>query len=187
MNSKSGTVASKKAVTRTLHRNELRGYRPRKTLQNRHLQARLKYTEENLEKHYAYWKRILWSEQTKLELCCHGDTLYVWTEKWEAYNLKNTVPHNETRWWEYNAVGMLQCVRNWETCQGGRNHKERRINSFNFGLFYWIVNWDRQDMREKERARHAAKGHGGDSNRDSYILTIWHVAACSHTKKAPKK
>lgn len=53
---------------------------------------------------------------------------------------KEHYPHTETRWWEYNAVGRLQCVRNWETCQGGRNHKERRINSFNFGLFYWIVN-----------------------------------------------
>lgn len=112
MKSKSRTVASKEAVTRTLHRNELRGYRPRKTLQNRRLQARLKYTEENLEKDYAYWKSILWSEETKLELCCHGDALYVWTEKWEAYNLKNTVPHSETRWWESNAVGMLRSIWN---------------------------------------------------------------------------
>lgn len=42
-------------------------------------------------------------------------------------------------------------------------------------------------MREKERARHAAKGHGGDSNRERCILTIWHVVASSHTKKALKK
>lgn len=33
----------------------------------------------------------------------------------------------ESCWCEYCAVGILQCIRKWESCRGGRNHEERRI------------------------------------------------------------
>ena len=91
---KSGIVVSKKTITRALHRNGLRGCRTRKTplLQKRHLKARLKYAKDKLEKDYAYWKHVLWSNETKLELFAHRDVAYVWRKKGEAYNPKNTVP-----------------------------------------------------------------------------------------------
>lgn len=61
---KSGIVVSNKTVTRALNRNGLRGCRPRKTpLLKRHLQARLKYAKDNLEKDYAYWRHVIWSER----------------------------------------------------------------------------------------------------------------------------
>ena len=80
---KSGTVVSNKTVTRALYREGLRGCRPRKTplLQKRHLQARLKYAKDNLEKDYAYWRRVLWSDETKLELSGHRDVAYVWRKE----------------------------------------------------------------------------------------------------------
>ena len=65
---KSGLEVSRKAVSRTLNRNGLHGCRPRKTplLKKRHLQARLKFARENLDKGEAYWKSVIWSGETKL-------------------------------------------------------------------------------------------------------------------------
>jgi len=90
---RSGIVVSKKTASRALYRNGLRGCRPRKTplLQKRHLQASL-YAKDNLEKDYAYWRRVLWSDETKLELFGYRDVAYVWRKKEEAYNPKNIVP-----------------------------------------------------------------------------------------------
>lgn len=107
----SAIVVSKKTITRALHRNGLQGCRPRKNplLKKRHLQARLKYAQDNLEKEYAYWKYVLWSDETKLELFGHRNTAYV---PW---------------WWEYYGLWMLQCIWNWKSCQGGSNHERRKI------------------------------------------------------------
>lgn len=90
----SGVDVSEKTVTRALHRNGLRGYRPRRTplLQKRHLQARLKYAQGNLQKPEAFWKRVIWSDETKLELFGHRDVAYVWRKQGEAYHPKNTIP-----------------------------------------------------------------------------------------------
>lgn len=90
----SGVEVSKHTVARALHRNGLRGCRPRKTplLQKRHLKARLQYARDNLQKPAAYWKRVIWSDETKLELFGHRDVAFVWRKKGEAHNPQNTVP-----------------------------------------------------------------------------------------------
>ena len=74
---------SRSTVKRVLHRNALRDCRPRKTplLKKRHLQARLKYARDHLEEGEAFWKSVLWSDETKLELFGHMDIAYVWRKK----------------------------------------------------------------------------------------------------------
>ena len=100
---KSGFEVSEKTIIRALHRNGLRGYRPRRTplLQKRHLKARLKFAKDNLQKPEGYWKRVMWSDETlgspilmdetNLELFGHRDVAYVWRKQGEAYHPKKTV------------------------------------------------------------------------------------------------
>ena len=90
----SGTSVSKCTVTNFLHRNSLKGCRPRKTplLKKNHLDARIKYAKEHINKDSSFWKRILWSDETKLELFGHSSQQYVYREKNAEFQPKNTVP-----------------------------------------------------------------------------------------------
>ena len=90
----SGVCVSRHTVVRALHRGGLWGCRPRRTplLKPRHITARLKFAREYLKKKDDFWKSVLWSDETKLELFGHMDTAYVWRRKGEAYKPVNTVP-----------------------------------------------------------------------------------------------
>lgn len=59
-----------------------------KLLKKRHLQARLKFAKDNLEKNYAYWKCVLWSD----EPLGHRDVACVWRKKGKTLNPKDTIP-----------------------------------------------------------------------------------------------
>lgn len=88
-------------------------------LSERHLQARLKYAKDSLEKDYRYW-----SYDMKLKLFGHRDAAYIWRKKGEMYNPKDSIPHSEMWWWKRYTVGTLQCIWNWESHQGRRNQEE---------------------------------------------------------------
>ena len=89
-----GTNVSRSTIGRVLHRAGLHGRRPRKTplLKNRHLKARVAFAKRHLQHDSNFWKNVVWSDETKLELFGHMDAQYVWRKKGEAYNPKNTVP-----------------------------------------------------------------------------------------------
>uniref|UniRef100_A0AAZ3NVJ3 Tc1-like transposase DDE domain-containing protein n=1 Tax=Oncorhynchus tshawytscha TaxID=74940 RepID=A0AAZ3NVJ3_ONCTS len=42
--------------------------------------------------HRTFWRNVLWSDETKIELFGHNDRRYVWRKKWEACKPKNTIP-----------------------------------------------------------------------------------------------
>jgi hypothetical protein len=44
------------------------------------------------EKDRSFWRNVLWSDETKIELFRHNDQLYVWRKKGEACKPKNTIP-----------------------------------------------------------------------------------------------
>lgn len=89
-----GKQVSKNTVRRALYRNGLHGRTPRRTPlhKTRHLKARLNFAKENLERSSAFWSNVLWSDETKIELFGHNDQRFIWREKGEAYNPKNTIP-----------------------------------------------------------------------------------------------
>ncbi len=88
-----GLPVSTKTVARTLHRADFGEYRPRKTpfLKPRHLTVRLAFAKRHLEHDNDFWKSIIWSDETKIELFAHKYSHYVWRKAGEAFNPKNTL------------------------------------------------------------------------------------------------
>ena len=46
-----------------------------------------------MDKEKAFWRKVLWSDETKVGLFGHNDQNYVWRREGEAFNIKNTVRH----------------------------------------------------------------------------------------------
>ena len=92
--SASGIKVTKCTISNELHRNSLKSCSPRKTplLLKRHRDARLKFTKEHKEKECTFWEKVLWTDETKLELFGHNYRNHVWRKDGEAYLPKNTVP-----------------------------------------------------------------------------------------------
>lgn len=72
-------VVSKKTITRTLNRtvrlHTKKNFYRRDPLKQLQRNSKYKYEEDNLEKDFAYWKLILWSDETTLELFSHRGCL----------------------------------------------------------------------------------------------------------------
>ena len=45
-----------------------------------------------IQEDYAYWKRAIVTNQTKIDLCGHTDAAYMWWKTGEEYNPKDTIP-----------------------------------------------------------------------------------------------
>uniref|UniRef100_A0A674C7G8 Paired domain-containing protein n=1 Tax=Salmo trutta TaxID=8032 RepID=A0A674C7G8_SALTR len=89
-----GTKVSISTVKRVLYRHNLKGRSARKKppLQNRHKKARQRFATAHGDKDHTFWRNVLWSDETKLELFGHNDHCYVWRKKGDACKLKNTIP-----------------------------------------------------------------------------------------------
>ena len=44
------------------------------------------------DKENCFWGKVVWSDETKIELFRHNDAQKIWHKKGEAFLLKNTVP-----------------------------------------------------------------------------------------------
>ena len=58
----------------------------------RHRDARLKFVTEHKDKEYSYWEKVLWTDETKIELFGHNSRNHVWRKDGEVYSPKNTIP-----------------------------------------------------------------------------------------------
>jgi hypothetical protein len=88
-----GTKVSIAIVKRVLyqHKGRLKGRSARKkTLLQR--KAKLLFATADGDKDHSFWRNVLWSDETKIELFGRNDHLYVWREKGKACKPKNTIP-----------------------------------------------------------------------------------------------
>ena len=88
------TKVSISTVKRVLYRHNLKDHSAKKKplLQNHHKNARLQFATAHGDKDRTFWRNVLWSDETKIELFGHNDHCYVWTKKGEACKPKNTIP-----------------------------------------------------------------------------------------------
>uniref|UniRef100_A0A9J7YFI9 Transposase Tc1-like domain-containing protein n=1 Tax=Cyprinus carpio carpio TaxID=630221 RepID=A0A9J7YFI9_CYPCA len=89
-----GTTVTKQTIGSTLRRNELKSCSASKVplLKKAHVQASLKFAKEHLNDSEKAWKKVLWSDETKIELSGINSTRRVWRERNADYDPKNTIP-----------------------------------------------------------------------------------------------
>lgn len=68
---------------------------------------------------------IIWDDRWGDSLA--AEILLMLGERSKRQTTRRTSSHSETQWWEHYDVGIIQCVWNWESHQGGSNHEERRM------------------------------------------------------------
>ena len=90
----SGTNVCKNTIRTLLRKSAFHSRSPRKTplLKEIHVKKRQNFAEEHLSKPSSFWDKILWSDETKIELFGRNCVSHVWRQKNSASHPKNTVP-----------------------------------------------------------------------------------------------
>uniref|UniRef100_A0AAZ3P3X6 Transposase Tc1-like domain-containing protein n=1 Tax=Oncorhynchus tshawytscha TaxID=74940 RepID=A0AAZ3P3X6_ONCTS len=89
-----GTKVSISTVKLVLYQQNLKGRSARKKplLQNRHKKARLQFANAHRDKDNTFWRNVLMTDETKIELFGHYDHHYVSRKRGEPCKPKNTIP-----------------------------------------------------------------------------------------------
>jgi len=89
---RAGTPLSKVTVGNTLRRHGLKSYMVWK-VKPAHVKACLKFANDHLDDPEESWEKVIWSDETKIELFGHNSTNCVWKKKNDEYHFKNTMKH----------------------------------------------------------------------------------------------
>ncbi|XP_069625515.1 farnesyl pyrophosphate synthase-like [Ranitomeya imitator] len=83
-----GTIVSKKTISNTLNHHGLYAHSSLKTplLKKMHVQARLQYASQHLEKPVKSWENMVLSDETKIELFGCRSKQHVWRPKGTTYH-----------------------------------------------------------------------------------------------------
>ncbi len=89
-----GGSCRKSTITAALHQSGLYGRvaRRKPLLSARHMKARMEFAKKHLKDSKMVTNKILWSDETKIELFGLNSKRYVWRKPGTAHHLSNTVP-----------------------------------------------------------------------------------------------
>lgn len=90
----SGVAVSRCTIRRHLQKNGLHGRvaRRKPLLRKCHKVSRLQYAKQHRDKPQNFWNKVIWSDETKIELFGHNHKRYVWRGVNKAYDERNTIP-----------------------------------------------------------------------------------------------
>lgn len=87
-----GVDVSKSTIRRRLHQQDYRGYttrcKPLISLKNR--KARLQFAKKHLKEPQEFWKKVLWTDETKINMYQSDGKRKVWRKKRHAHDPKHT-------------------------------------------------------------------------------------------------
>ena len=90
-----GETSRRTTITATLHRSGLYGRvaRRKSILSERHMKARLEFAKKKHQKDSQTMRnKILWSDETKIELFSFNSKYHVWRKPGTTHQLPNTIP-----------------------------------------------------------------------------------------------
>ncbi len=93
-------------------------------LKKAHVQARLKFANDSEEN----WVKVLWSDETKIQLFGINSTRRVWRRSNAAYDPKEHHPHRQTRRWKHalgGGGGVL--LRRQDNCSALKETMDRAM------------------------------------------------------------
>uniref|UniRef100_A0A3B4TNE5 Uncharacterized protein n=1 Tax=Seriola dumerili TaxID=41447 RepID=A0A3B4TNE5_SERDU len=82
-------------IRKTLNKQGIYGRTPRRKplLTKKNIAARLKFVKEHIDTLQRYWRNVLWTDETKIELFGGKNTQhYIWCSKGTAYRHENIIP-----------------------------------------------------------------------------------------------
>ncbi len=128
-----GTMVTMKTIGKTLHREGLKSCHARNVplLKKAHVQAHLKLANDSEET----WVKVLWSDETKIQLFCINSTRRVCRRRNSAYDPKNTISifkhggGNIMLWGCFSAKGTGQLHRIKRTMDGAMHCQGQGIKA----------------------------------------------------------
>uniref|UniRef100_W5NN98 Tc1-like transposase DDE domain-containing protein n=1 Tax=Lepisosteus oculatus TaxID=7918 RepID=W5NN98_LEPOC len=89
-----GESVHRTTISLTLHKSGLYGRVARRKpfLKDIHKKSRLKFATSHLGDTPNMWKKVLWSDETKIELFGHNAKRYVWRKSNTAHHPQHTIP-----------------------------------------------------------------------------------------------
>ena len=91
-----GINVSKNTISRAQYRPGFYSRSPRKVplLKTKHVKDRLKFVETYEKKGQQFWEKVIWSEETKVELFGRNTATSVWRKKWHCLQEAQYHPHS---------------------------------------------------------------------------------------------
>ncbi len=104
-----GESCRKSTITAALYQSGLYGRvaREKPLLSARHIKARMEFAKKHLKDSKMVTNKILWSDETKIELFGLNSKRYVWRKPGTASSPVQYSPNSEAGWWQHYAVGCV--------------------------------------------------------------------------------